>query len=130
MKLKNLSIFTVFALLLSLSGVAKADDGQMFLRNCTTAMNMSDIKNPTIKDNIDSMQCYGFVQGAVAMNTVYRSITNDTALFCEPKTMPITELTNKVYKFMQENPDKVGGTAIAIVTMALYDEYPCSNSAK
>jgi hypothetical protein len=70
--------------------------------------------------------CQSYISGVIDYHKLMKSLgTAPTIDFCVPNTVPMRRLQNIVYVYLLKNRHHGEFIASPVVTMALYEYYPC-----
>ncbi len=79
------------------------------------------------KEASDKLKCQGYIQGVIDYHNLIRSLgTAPTVDFCVPKELPITDIANLVIAYMADNEQHDSFIASPAISLALYEQFPCS----
>ncbi len=129
--MKKIVLVVIAALMLPLSNLALADDGNNLLSQCNVAVDIMDGKKLTadVQGGINagnSMYCFGLMQGIISLNKLYEVPLRNNALFCTPHSnITNGQAARIVVKYLQEHPEMLHEPDFAITINALIEAFPC-----
>jgi len=119
---------TIFAFLilfvLACHSVCYATDGNTLLDSCTAAIQKMDGK--TNVSGVRVGYCYGYVQGLIDMNTLYKD-SGLSPLFCVPQTISNGDGARIIFKYLQSHPERLDEYAGVLAADAYIEAFPCSD---
>ena len=84
------------------------------------------IKFCTSNNKEQNKLCYGYIAGIIDYHNLTKSLgTAPTVNFCAPNHMKISEVTNRIIKYLRSSPQHDQFIAAPAVALALFKEFPC-----
>ena len=88
-------------------------DGNSLKRICT-----SDVSRETI-------QCYGYVAGAIDQLNLMVDVGDGVPFHCPPEQMALGQAKSVVEKYLKDHPEELHKPASSIVIFAMSKSFPC-----
>lgn len=116
-------------ILLFLTPLAGANDGNDLLTNCNAALTAADHKETSSEDTtilIRGSFCLGLMQGIKHLNRVYELKLKQDALFCLPESDISNEQAARIIvKYLKDHPEKLHLPDSFLAITAFINAYPC-----
>jgi len=126
LKMKSLmrTSFIALVIFFSIGGRAIAGDGNYLLRACSKGIELPT--KPSLVDTREVGYCLGMMEGAIALNHIYRTRPGTYPLFCyPPEATNMEQAARIVVKWLKANPEKLHAAAALCVVLALSEAFPC-----
>src|SRR5438270_13413720 len=99
--------------------------GEQLTQDCSAIDHMTDGQAP-IKDVPKIQFCIGYISGVVDFHSLATAGGHAAGLYCVSGQATITHLGKIVYQFGDTHPEKLHLPAVAFVSLALTDAFPCN----
>jgi hypothetical protein len=73
--------------------------------------------------------CQGYIGAVIDLEHLHSSLASRDPLYCIPEGRDLAELVDRVTTWLVSHPDQAGRPAVAQVTFALMDTFPCRTQA-
>ena len=73
--------------------------------------------------------CQGYIGAVIDLEHLHSSLAGRDPLYCIPESPELSELVDRVTTWLVSHPDQASRPAVAQVTFALIDTFPCKTHA-
>jgi hypothetical protein len=103
-------------------------DGYQLLQACQAAERSGQAISPREEGGaaVDVGVCIGYIEGAIDAFT----IADRSVLACAPNNIRLGQAKLIVRNYLAAHPEKLHWTASLLVTAALFEAFPCSDSRR
>lgn len=81
------------------------------------------------KEAQDLGVCQGYIGAVIDLEHLHSTLAGREPLYCIPEGRGLPELVDRVTSWLVSHPDQSGRPAVAQVTFALIDAFPCQSHA-
>lgn len=109
-----------------LSSVAQATDGNTLLNDCQATIRLLDTKEASPNETIGIGQCFGMVEAVKSTLIIYDEQIPKKFRGCIPNGgINNGQSVRIVNKYLHDNPAKLNQDATVLIILAYKDAYPC-----
>ena len=121
--LRALLLVAIPTVLLAVAGAAESADPKMLLES-------GQLHEKCLEKEAQKLGvCQGYIGAVIDLEHLHSSLAGRDPLYCIPEGRALSELVDRVTAWLVSHPDQTGRPAVAQVTFALIDTFPCKTHA-
>ena len=121
--LRVLLLVTIPTVLLAAARAAESADPKMLLEG-------GQLHDRCLEKEAQQLGvCQGYIGAVIDLEHLHSSLAGRDPLYCIPEGRELSELVDRVTTWLVSHPDQAGRPAVAQVTFALIDTFPCKTHA-
>ena len=121
--LRSLVLMSIPTLLLAATRAAEASDPKMLIEG-------GQLHEKCLEKEAQQLGvCQGYIGAVIDLEHFHSSLAGRDPLYCIPEGRALSDLVSRVTTWLVSHPDQAGRPAVAQVTFALIDAFPCKTPA-